>query len=108
MVNPYRTNDFNPDFWIEKAGFDPEVAKGYTDALRNTLNHPNRVFDLRIPGNQLYVNALATAVSEALAGNLKPQAALDKAAKEWDKITHRVGFDQQKAAYQEIVNLESK
>ena len=107
-VNPYRTNDFDPAFWIEKAGFDPEVAKGYTDALRNTLNHPNRVFDLRIPGNQLYVNALATAVSEALAGNLEPQKALDKAAKEWDKITHRVGFDQQKTAYQEIVNLEGK
>jgi multiple sugar transport system substrate-binding protein len=107
-VNPYRTNDFNPDFWVDKAGFDPEVAKGYTDALRNTLDHPSRVFDLRIPGNQLYVNALATAVSEALAGKLKPQEALDKAAKEWDKITHRVGFDQQKGAYQEIVNLEGK
>lgn len=107
-VNPYRTNDFSAEFWTEKAKFAPEVAKGYTETLQKTLDHPNRVFDLRIPGNQLYVNALATAVSEALAGKLDPQEALDKAAKEWDKITHRVGFDQQQAAYREVVSIESK
>ena len=107
-VNPYRVNDFDPEFWIRNAGFDPEVAHAYTDTLRKTLNHPNRVFDLRIPGNQLYVNALAKAVSEALAGNLKPREALDQAVKEWDIITYRFGLNRQKAAYQEVVNMEDR
>ncbi len=105
-VNPYRKQDFNPSFWVERAGFSEQVAKDYTATLKATLNHPNRVFDLRIPANHLYVQALSKAVAQALKGKLKPQAALDQAAKEWDSITLRVGLEKQKAAYQELVKLE--
>jgi len=105
-VNPYREGDLNPAFWMENAGFDEPVAQAYTQTIRATLAHPNRVFDLRIPGNQLYVNALARAVARALRGEMSAQEALDRAAKRWDRITLRIGLDQQKAAYQEVVQLE--
>ncbi|WP_176329691.1 extracellular solute-binding protein [Thioflexithrix psekupsensis] len=107
-VNPYREADFAPEFWVKYAGFDEKVAKEYTQTLQETLNHPNRVFDLRIPANQLYVNALSTAVSQALTRKATPQQALDRAAKEWDRITLRVGLEQQKQAYRELVKLQER
>lgn len=107
-VNPYRKSDLDVDFWVEHAGWDPEVARTYIETLDFTANHPNRVYDLLIPGAQQYMVALATGVAKAMAGQLTPQEALDEVAEEWERITRRFGVDRQREAYARIVAFEDQ
>lgn len=104
-VNPYRYGDFDPEFYIREAGWAPEVARSYTATLLGMEGHPNRVFDLRVPGVNMFMSALATGVSRALAGELTPQEAMDEVAREWKAITERVGVDVVRRAYADVVDL---
>jgi multiple sugar transport system substrate-binding protein len=89
-LDPYRISTYqSPEFqalW--------PTAKDYLAAIDETLKvgFP----ELQIPGAAEYMDALDLQLTEALAGNKKPQEALDAAAAEWDKITDRLGRDQQK------------
>jgi multiple sugar transport system substrate-binding protein len=89
-LDPYRISTYqSPEFqalW--------PTAKDYLAAIDGTLKvgFP----ELQIPGAAEYMDALDLQLTEALAGNKKPQEALDAAAAEWDKITDRLGRDQQK------------
>lgn len=105
-VNPYRVTDFDPNFYIEKAGWAAEVARTYTTTLSEMEKSQNRVFDLRVPGVNRYMTALANGVHKALTKQLPPQKALDEVAKEWRKITNRVGINQVRKAYANVVALE--
>ena len=52
--NPYRISQFeNLDLWI-KAGMSEAAAKNYLGAIKDSLNSPNMILDLRIPQNQKY------------------------------------------------------
>lgn len=105
-VNPYRTSDFDPKFYIKEAGWATDVAKTYCATLSGMDNSQNRVFDLRVPGVNQYMTALATGVSKALARQLTPQQAMDEVAAEWEKITKRLGVDRVRKAYANVVALE--
>lgn len=105
-VNPYRVTDFDPNFYIEKAGWAPEVARTYTATLSGMEKSQNRVFDLRVPGVNWYMTALANGVHKALTKQLTPQEALDEVAKEWRRITKQVGTNQVRKAYANVVALE--
>ncbi len=106
-INPYRITDLDEKFWTSKLNFSPKLAHAYTQTLKTSLYHPNRVLDLRIPNNQLYVRSLSNYISKALNGNLKAQEALDAAAKEWHEITLKTGLEQQKQAYSALLKLEN-
>ena len=69
--NPYRTSQFeNLDLWI-KAGMSKEAAEVYLGAIKDSLNSPNMVLDLRVPQNQRYQQVvLDTAVGRIRAGEL--------------------------------------
>jgi hypothetical protein len=41
-----------------------------------------------------------------MAGEMKPQAALDEAAAEWKRITEEIGVDVIREAYKNVVRLE--
>ncbi|MET9410635.1 extracellular solute-binding protein [Streptomyces sp. NPDC002935] len=104
-VNPYRYSHFDPNFW-EGLGWDPKVAKSYVKTLSGMEESRNRVFDLRVPGVNQYMSALANGVAAALAGQNSPQDALDGVAKEWSKITGQIGKDKVQSAYRNVVALE--
>ena len=106
-VNPYRISHFAPEFW-EKQGWDKDVAKAYVDTLSGMEENPNRVFDLRVPGVNQYMSALANGVAAALAGQESPQRALDGVAREWAKITDQIGKDKVQSAYRNVVALEDE
>ena len=76
---------------------DPASAKSYVGAIEVGLKagYP----ELSIPGAPRYLDVLDLYVSQALAGTLKPKAALDAAASEWSNITQAEDLDNQKAAY---------
>jgi len=69
--NPYRTSQFeNLALWLT-AGMSREAATNYLGAIKDSLNSPNMVLDLRVPQNQRYQQiVLDTAISQLLAGEL--------------------------------------
>ncbi len=105
-VNPFRTSDFNIDYWKNEAKYEEAVAQSMIDAYSTMEASKNRVFDLRIPGVQQYMTSMATGVAKAIAGQAEPQAALDEVAAEWEKITDSIGRDAQRTAYENVVKLE--
>ncbi|MGP4000829.1 extracellular solute-binding protein [Streptomyces sp. 8N706] len=104
-VNPYRESHFDAAFW-EKQGWDKDVAKSYVQTLSGMEKSTNRLFDLRVPGVNQYMSALANGVSAALAGQKSPQRALDDVAEEWAKTTEQIGTDKVQKAYRNVVALE--
>ena len=103
-VNPDATDMLDPAIWVA-AGFTEEDAEAYTTAIKDSIYSPNIVFDLRIPGIQDYKDTLEIAVTKALVGEATAQEALDGAAAEWEKITDRLGRDQQGTFYRESIGL---
>lgn len=106
-VNPYRKSDLRLSFWIEKAGWNRDVAKSYIQTIKDMSNTRNRVLDLRIYKNRQYMHALAVGVHRALTDRESPQKALDEVARRWELITERVGRDKQRKAYSYIVKFEN-
>ncbi|MFE7647891.1 extracellular solute-binding protein [Streptomyces phaeoluteigriseus] len=104
-VNPYRYAHFDPAFW-EQQGWEKDVAESYVRTLAGMEKSTNRVFDLRVPGVNQYMSALADGVAAALAGQSSPQQALDGVAEEWSKITDQIGKDKVQRAYRDVVALE--
>ena len=92
-ASPYRYSQFknvdafaNSDLKLGKI-----VAEDYLDAAQRTMDHPNRVVDLALPGWTQYRDALELAVSKAMAKEASPQAALDEAKGAFDEISDRMG-----------------
>ena len=106
-VNPFKKSDFVPEIYVERQGWDPEIAQQYADTLMEMEEgSTNRVFPLRVPGVFQFNSAVATGTSKALAGQLSPQEALDEVAAEWKKIVKRIGADTIREAYAIGVALE--
>ena len=106
-VNPFKKSDFVPELYVERQGWDPEIAKQYAETLMEMEEgSTNRVFPLRVPGVFQFNSAIATGTSKALAGQLSPQEALDEVAAEWKKIVKRIGADTVREAYAIGVALE--
>jgi multiple sugar transport system substrate-binding protein len=104
-INPSRFSQFEDlDLWVN-AGFDPEGAQDYLDAVKDTINHPNAVLDLRIRGSAEYLSVLDVEVSRALAGEISSQEAMDNVAAGWDDITNRLGRESQLEQYRSAVGF---
>ncbi|HIC90242.1 MAG TPA: extracellular solute-binding protein, partial [Anaerolineae bacterium] len=95
----------NLDPWV-KAGWNREDAEAYVKSIVATTNHPNAVFDLRIPGAARYQEAVELWLTRALAGEISPQEAMDKAAEDLNRITDELGRDKQIAAYRSHLGLK--
>lgn len=104
-VNPSRSSHFdNPASW-NQAGFSTESAKAYLDAITQSLSNTNVEYDITIPGAGEYYQVADEYVAKAVAGELKPWQALDQAAAAWEKITDRLGRDNQIAYYKASLNV---
>jgi len=105
-VNPFRSSDFDPNFWQSKLGWEEKTATTYVETLSGMDGSPNRVFDLRVPGVNEFMTSMATGVADALAGQKTAQEALDAVAAEWSQIVERIGVDKVREAYAILVALE--
>jgi multiple sugar transport system substrate-binding protein len=107
-VNPHYYSDMNnPAPWIA-SGMGATQTTEYLDAIRNTINSPNAVIDLRIPGAAEYFDALDTQLAKAVAGQVTSQAAMDQVAKDWNAITDRLGRPQQIKLYRQMYGLPAQ
>jgi len=104
-VNPLRQSQFdNLDLWVG-AGFDEASAQDYLQAVLDTINDPNNIVDLRIPGAFEYFSALDYGIAQAVAGNLSAQEALDGVVATWNEITDRLGRENQLKLYRESLGI---
>ncbi len=105
--NPYRISQFESlDLW-KKAGMSEQAAKDYLGAIKDSLNSPNMVLDLRVPQNQRYEQVvLDTAIHRALAGETKPDEAIKEIETGWEEITKELGRDAQLKAYRNTLGVK--
>jgi multiple sugar transport system substrate-binding protein len=105
--NPYRTSQFqNLDAW-EKAGMSKTAAQNYLGAIRDSLQSPNMVLDLRVPKSAQYEGvALDQALAQYLAGEVNLDQTMKNLEAAWEKITNDEGRDQQKQAYAASLNIQ--
>jgi multiple sugar transport system substrate-binding protein len=104
-VNPSRFSHFdNAEAW-EAGGFTTDSARRYLDTITESLQNPNVVTDITIPGAGRYYRALDDAIGRAVQGELTAQQALDLAAEEWQAITDRLGRAEQARFYRQTLNL---
>ncbi len=96
-TGPFRSSQLaNPVRWVGEA-LVPEAAEQYAEAVRQT--HADRLVMLfpKLPGQRSYLTALATAVRKAADGTLTPQAALDEAVAEFNRLTESLGGPQRQS-----------
>ena len=105
--NPYRTSQFESlDLWL-KAGMSEPAAKNYLGAIKDSLNSPNMVLDLRVPQNQRYEQVvLDTAVARLLAGEIDVDQAAAEIESGWNEVTEELGKDAQLAAYRAALGIK--
>jgi multiple sugar transport system substrate-binding protein len=103
---PWRTShSTNLDSWLA-AGWDEAEARAYIETILAATDHPNAVFDPRIPGAARYQETLELYTNQVIAGELQPQEAMDQCATEFNAITDELGRDAQIAAYKAHLGME--
>jgi multiple sugar transport system substrate-binding protein len=105
--NPYRFSQLeNQDAWI-KAGFSADAAANYLGAIKDSLNSPNLVLDLRVPKNHDYQQVkLDEVVAQFLAGELDTDQAVKTLTDDWNEITDTAGRDKQLEAYKATIGAK--
>lgn len=94
--NAYRTSQLTSiDGWV-KAGFSPEAAKNYLDAINGALANPNMASDFKIPGANGYSSVvLDRELARYLANEITVDEALKNIEAGWEEITEDFGRDAQ-------------
>jgi multiple sugar transport system substrate-binding protein len=105
--NPYRVSQFdNIDLWV-KAGMSEAAAKDYLGAIRNSLQSPNMILDLRVPKSSQYEGTvLDTGLAQFLAGEISADQTMKQIEAGWEKLTNDQGRDKQKQAYAASLNVQ--
>jgi multiple sugar transport system substrate-binding protein len=105
--NPYRTSQFNNlDPWI-KSGMSEDAAKNYLGAIKDSLNSPNMILDLRVPKSDQYQQVvLDKALAQFLAGEISRDDAMKQITDGWEQITTTEGREKQQAAYKASLGVQ--
>ena len=110
-INPWRKFHVeNVEAWVAGSPYQKkngipygfptkEDAEGYLNTLRSVYDNPNVVPDLRVPGAFDYFNALDQNVTLVVAGEMSAKKGLDKAAKDFDRITKSLGGHKKQLRY---------
>jgi multiple sugar transport system substrate-binding protein len=96
----------NLEAWLD-AGWDEAEAEAYISTILAATDHPNAVFDPRLPGAARYQETLELYTNQAIAGALTPQAAMDQCFADFNSITDELGRDDQIAAYRAHLGMSS-
>ncbi len=102
-MNPSRASHFDAADWTV-AGYPEADARQYLDSIADSYDHPNRIVDLRIPGQGEYWIAAEDEWTRAVTGELSAEEALANAAARWDEITDEYGREVQQTLYVESLD----
>src|SRR5438034_2369077 len=104
--NPYRTSHFtNMGPWLA-SGMSQQAAQHYLGDIKDTLNNPNMVLDMRIPQTSFYQQtAQDTALAQLLAGELSVDQTMAQITAQWNKKTDEIGRQSQLDAYKASLSV---
>lgn len=105
--NPYRTTHFSDPAPWKAVGMSDAAAANYLGAIKDSLNSPNMILDLRIPKTKEYEqDVLDKAVSQYIAGELDVNQTMQQITDGWNAITDGQGRDAQLAAYTASLGIQ--
>ena len=106
--NPYREEHLtNLEAWENSVSkfVNPQE---FLDVVMESYTHPNHQLDMRLPKAGSYLDAIDTAVSQALAGDISNEKALQGAYDAWQEITDDEDRDTQITFYQNTYLSDKK
>ena len=84
-----------------------DEAKVYLGAIKESMNSPNMILDLRIPQNQKYQQVvLDEAISRFLAGEIDKEATVKAVDDGWNELNDEIGKDEQLKIYKATIGAQ--
>jgi multiple sugar transport system substrate-binding protein len=105
--NPYRTSQFVYNDTWKNAGMSKVAGDSYLGAIKDSLDSPNMILDLRIPQNQKYQQVvLDEAIARYLAGELDKEATVKAVLSGWNDLNEQIGVDNQLKFYKGTLGVQ--
>ena len=101
---PYRKSHTNLDLWA-LAGYNKKYIGSYMDSQSTSYNHPNSSIEPRIPGIFQYYSIAEDELQKTFAGKQSAQQGADNVAAAWEKLTNKLGRDNQVKYYRIAMGL---
>jgi multiple sugar transport system substrate-binding protein len=101
---PYRKSHTNLDLWA-LAGYDKKYIGAYMDSQSASYNHPNSAIEPRMPGIFQYYSIAEDELQKTFAGKQTAQQGADNVAAAWEKLTDRLGRENQIKYYRIAMGL---
>ena len=101
---PYRLSHTNMDEWVA-AGYDRKYITSYMKSQSTSYNHPNSAIEPRIPGIFQYYSIAEDELARIYAGKETAQQGADNIAAAWEKLTDKLGREQQIKYYKIAMGL---
>jgi multiple sugar transport system substrate-binding protein len=95
---PYRKSHANLDLWA-LAGYDRKYIGSYMKSQSTSYDHPNSAIEPRIPGIFQYYSIAEDELQKTFAGKESAQQGADNIAAAWDKLTDKLGRENQVKYY---------
>jgi multiple sugar transport system substrate-binding protein len=103
---PYRKTHTNIDLWV-LAGYDRKYITSYMDSQSTSYNHPNNAIEPRIPGIFQYYSIAEDELTKVFAGKETAQQGADNIAAAWEKLTDKLGRENQVKYYRIAMGLST-
>jgi multiple sugar transport system substrate-binding protein len=105
--NPYRLSQLSYNDSWKKGGMSEKAATEYLGAIKDSLNSPNMILDLRIPQNQKYQQVvLDEAIARFLAGEIDEDATIKAVSDGWKDLNDQIGTDDQLKFYKNTLGAK--
>ncbi len=101
---PYRKSHTNLDLWA-LAGYDKKYIGAYMNSQSSSYNHPNSAIEPRIPGIFQYYSIAEDELQKVFAGKLTAQQGADNVAAAWEKLTDKLGRENQIKYYRTSMGI---
>jgi multiple sugar transport system substrate-binding protein len=101
---PYRKTHTNIDLWV-LGGYDRKYITSYMNSQSTSYNHPNSAIEPRIPGIFQYYSIAEDELTKVFAGKETAQQGADNIAAAWEKLTDKLGRENQVKYYRIAMGL---
>ena len=101
---PYRKSHTDLDLWA-LAGYDKKYIGSYMDSQSTSYNHPNSAIEPRMPGIFQYYSIAEDELQKTFAGKQTAQQGADNVAAAWEKLTDKLGRENQIKYYRIAMGL---
>jgi multiple sugar transport system substrate-binding protein len=105
--NPYRTSQFTYNDTWKQAGMSKVAGDSYLGAIKDSLDSPNMILDLRIPQNQKYQQVvLDEAIARYLAGEIDKEQTVKAVVDGWNDLNQQIGVESQLKFYKGTLGVQ--